>query len=235
MCGRYRQSRSRRLLEEEFHAIFDSDDEIVPRFNIAPTQPVLAIRQEPDKPQRRMSVMRWGLIPFWAKDANIGNRTLNARAETLSATPAFREAFKSQRCLIPADGFYEWRKNGKVRQPFCFEVGQRKLFAFAGLWDKWRDGMGKIVESCTILTTKPNSIVADIHDRMPVVLNPENYGLWLDPKFSNPTVLSEMLAPYDAGMMRLYPVSTKLNDAKNESEDCGVAETGAEAVQSELF
>jgi putative SOS response-associated peptidase YedK len=127
--------------------------------------------------------MRWGLIPSSSKDPSIGYKTINARSETVATTASLREPFKSQRCLIPADGSYEWLRNGKTKQPYCFEVDGGELFAFAGLWDGWRDPQGDLVESCTILTTTPNSLLADIHDRMPVILSPDNYDVWLDPAF----------------------------------------------------
>jgi putative SOS response-associated peptidase YedK len=166
-------------------------------------------------------MMRWGLVPSWAKDPSTGYKTINARAETVATTAWFREPFKSQRCLIPADGFYEWVRNGKTKQPYCFEVNDGELFAFAGLWDRWRNPQGDVVESCTILTTTPNSLLADIHDRMPVILNPDHYDLWLDPAFRNTASVSEMLKPFDATIMRRYPVSARVNHVQNNDDaDC---------------
>lgn len=235
MCGRFRQSRSRQILEEMFHVHFDSDDEIVPRYNIAPTQPVLAIRQEPDKPIRRASAMRWGLVPSWSKDLSSSARMINARSETVTTTPAFREPFKSQRCLIPADGFYEWKLYGKSKQPYCFQVGHGETFAFAGLWDRWRSPSKEIIESCTILTTKPNALVADIHDRMPVILESDSYDLWLDPGFHNEETLNAMLTPYDPARMERYPVSNRLNDPRNDDAGCAAPESPKEISQHNLF
>ena len=163
--------------------------------------------------------MRWGLIPSWAKDMTIGTRTLNARSETVTKTPAFRDSILRKRCLIPADAFYEWRKMGSVKQPYCFEVGEGETFALAGLWDQWQSPDGKIIESCTILTTGPNSLVADIHDRMPVIVPPDKYDLWLDPDVTNFEVIRDILKPYDAALMRRYPVSRKLNNSHNDDAE----------------
>ena len=137
MCGRYRLSRRKQLLEEYFESV-SGDDDWAPRYNVAPTQPIPIIRQNPKEPRRELSLARWGLIPSWAKDTTGSFKTINARSESVTTTPLFYEPFKSQRCLIPADGFYEWKKDGKTKQPYCFEVGEGELFAFAGLWDKGR-------------------------------------------------------------------------------------------------
>ena len=235
MCGRYRLSRRKQLVEEYFGAVSD-EDEWNPRYNIAPSQPVVTIRQDPSEPVRKLSTMRWGLVPPWAKDRSIGYKTINARAETVATTASFREPFKSQRCLIPADGFYEWQRNGKTKQPYCFEVNDGELFAFAGLWDRWRDPQGNVVESCTIITTTPNSLLTDVHDRMPAILNPDNYDLWLDPAFGNIASVSEMLKPFDVALMRRYPVSTRVNHVLNDDADCAkLLDSEAAAVQRHLF
>jgi putative SOS response-associated peptidase YedK len=217
---------------------FDTYGEIdvLPRYNIAPTQPVVTIRQDAREPVRRLSTMRWGLLPSWAKDMSIGYKTINARSETVATTPSFREAFKSQRCLVPADGFYEWEKNGKTKQPYCFEVKDGELFAFAGLWDRWISPQGELVESCTILTTTPNSLLADIHDRMPVILSPDDYDLWLDPAFSHTSSVSGILKPFDPAVMRRYPVSARVNQVQNDDADCAKAvEPDASPAQAQLF
>jgi putative SOS response-associated peptidase YedK len=145
---------------------------------------------------------------------------INARSETAHTLPAFREAMKSRRCLIPADGFYEWKRDGKTKQPFCFEVSEGQLFAFAGLWERWRDPSGQWVKSCSILTTTPNAVTSAVHDRMPVILHPDSYDLWLDPGMQNVAAISELLKPYDAGLMRCYPVSTRINHVANDDEEC---------------
>jgi len=165
MCGRYRLSRRKQLVEEYFGAVSD-EYEWSPRYNVAPSQAILTIRRDAREPVRKLSTMRWGLIPSWSNDPSIGYRTINARSETVATTASFREPFKSQRCLVPADGFYERKREGKIKQPHCFEVNSGELFAFAGLWDRWRNPQGELIESCTILTTTPNSLLADIHDRI---------------------------------------------------------------------
>jgi len=218
MCGRFRQTRSQKYLEEYFDARGEID--AVPRYNIAPSQPVVTVRQDASTPVRALSTMRWGLVPSWAKDMSMGYKTINARAETVATTASFREPFKSQRCLIPADGFYEWQRNGNAKQPYCFELTDGEVFAFAGLWDQWRNPQGEIIESCTILTTTPNPLLSDIHDRMPVILSPDNYDLWLDSGFRNTVSLAEMLRPYDAMLMKRYPVSTRINSVQNDDADC---------------
>ena len=218
MCGRFRQTRSQKYLEEYFDARGEID--AVPRYNIAPSQPIVTVRQDASKPTRALSTMRWGLVPSWAKDMSMGYKTINARAETVATTASFREPFKSQRCLIPADGFYEWQRNGKAKQPYCFELTDGEVFAFAGLWDKWRNPQGELIESCTILTTTPNSLLSDIHDRMPVILSHDNYDLWLDSGFRNTVSLSAMLRPLDAMFMKRYPVGARINSVQNDDADC---------------
>ena len=218
VCNRYRLTHSKQYLAERFQAA-DEEIEDHPRYNIAPTQPVLIVRKEQGKKSRHFTSMRWGLIPSWAKDMSIGNRTLNARSETVTTTPAFRESILTKRCLIPADGFYEWKKLGSVKQPYCFEVGEGEVFAFAGLWDEWRSPDGGIIESCTILTTGPNSLVADLHDRMPVIVTPDKYDVWLDPDINDLDTIRDILKPYDGNLMRRYPVSMKLNNSKNDDAE----------------
>lgn len=165
---------------------FDSEltEELRPRYNIAPTQPVSVVRA---KGSARVIVsMRWGLIPNWAKDASMAQ--INARSETLLEKPAFKENFERRRCLIPADGFYEWRRSGRSKQPFHFGMKDDSLFAFAGIWDRWRTPQGQLIESCAILTTAPNELLRDVHDRMPVILRPETYHVWLSNTASDANV-----------------------------------------------
>ena len=233
MCGRYKLSRRKQLVE----AYFDTDSGVedwVPRYNIAPTQPVAVIRQNPKEPVRELSLMRWGLIPSWAKDSSVAASMINARSETASTKPAFREALKSRRCLIPADAFYEWQRTGKAKQPYCFEVGEGELFAFAGIWDRWKDAGGKTVETCSILTTTPNAVTTAVHDRMPVILDPGGYDLWLDPGMRDMGAATDLLKPYDARLMRCYPVSTRINSVANDDEACAALVEPAE-VQNSLF
>ncbi len=178
--------------------------------------------------------MRWGLIPSWATDSTVASKMINARSETASTKPAFRDALKSRRCLIPADAFYEWSRLGKSKQPYCFEVNEGELFAFAGIWDRWKDATGKSVQTCSILTTTPNAVTSVIHDRMPVILDPEGYDLWLDPGIKDVSEASELLKPYDARLMRCYPVSTRINSVAYDDEECSAPVELAQ-IQSSLF
>lgn len=219
MCGRYRLSRRKQIIEEHFETA-DWQDDWSPRFNIAPTQPVPVIRQHPREPIRQISLMKWGLIPHWAKDPSIATNTINAKSETAADKPTFRDPLKFRRCLIPADGFYEWKRTGSVKQPFCFEVKDGELFGFAGLWDGWKSAEGQWIKTFSILTTTPNVMTSAVHDRMPVILHRENYDLWLDPGMTNVQVISGMLKPYDARLMRSYPISTRVNHVANDDEDC---------------
>jgi putative SOS response-associated peptidase YedK len=219
MCGRYRLSRRKQIIEQYFGSA-PWDDDWNPRFNIAPTQRVPVIRQHPKKPIRQLSLMKWGLIPHWAKDPTIASSTINAKSETAADKPPFRDPLKSRRCLIPADGFYEWKRTGTSKQPYCFEVHEGKLFAFAGLWDGWKDANGEWVKTCSILTTAPNSVTGTVHDRMPVILEPDAYDLWIDPGITNVGAILERLKPFDARQMRCYPVSTRINQVANDDEEC---------------
>ncbi len=178
--------------------------------------------------------MRWGLIPSWAKDTSGAARMINARSETAGTKPVFRDPLKYRRCLIPADAFYEWKRNGAAKQPFCFEVNEGELFAFAGLWDGWKDPSGNWLRTCSILTTTPNAVTSAIHDRMPVILDPASYDLWLDPGMTDVQVVSELLKPYDAMLMRCYPVSTRVNNVGNDDAECSRPVEIVEA-QNRLF
>src|SRR5260370_28374179 len=164
--------------------------------------------------------MRWGLIPFWAIDSSAADRMINARAETASTKPAFRDALKSRRCLISADGFYEWMRMEKTKQPYCFEINNGELFAFAGLWDRWKDTGGNAEETCSILTTTANAVASVVHDRMPVILDPDSYDLWLDPGMKNVSAASDLLKPYDARLMRCFPVRIPINQVANHDPEC---------------
>ena len=234
MCNRYRLTHSKQYLAERFQAA-DAEFEDRPRYNIAPTQAVLTVRREHGKKVRHFTRMRWGLIPSWAKDMSIGTKTLNARSETVTRTPAFRDSILTNRCLIPADGFYEWRKMGSVKQPYCFEVGEGEVFAFAGLWAEWTSPDGEIIESCTVLTTGPNSLVVDLHDRMPVIVPPEKYELWLDPDVNDFEAIRDILEPYDANLMRRYPVSRKLNNSRIDDAESASRVTVDTPTQETLF
>lgn len=234
MCGRYRLSRRKQVIEEHFDAIAGEED-WSPRFNIAPTQPVPVIRRRSKESARELSLLRWGMIPSWSTDAGIGVKTINARAETVATTASFRDPFRTQRCILPADGFYEWQRHGKTRQPYCFEVGDGGVFGFAGLWDTWIDPHGHPVESCTILTTTPNALIAGIHDRMPVILHPDDYDSWLTPapgQFANSAL--RLLIPF-SGPMRRYPVSTRINHVQNEDAECATPVELQAPAQGQLF
>jgi putative SOS response-associated peptidase YedK len=233
MCGRYRLSRRKQLVEEYFETVSD-EPEWNPRFNIAPTQTVPVIRQHPKEPRRELSLMRWGLISSWSKDTSGAAMMINSRSETAATKPAFRDALTNRRCLIPADGFYEWSRSGKAKQPYCFEVNDGMLFAFAGLWDRWKDPSGQWIKSCSILTTTPNAVTSSVHDRMPVILDPDSYDLWLDPGTHDLRVVSDMLKPYDAGMMRSYPVSSRVNSVVNDDAECSAVVELAQ-IQNRLF
>jgi putative SOS response-associated peptidase YedK len=217
MCGRYRLSRRKQIIEEYFDTS-PWDDDWSPRYNIAPTQPVPVIRQHPKEPVRQISTMRWGLIPNWAKSPSSAAGMINARSETAAEKPAFRDPLKLRRCLVPADGFYEWKRTGTSKQPHCFEVNEGELFSFAGLWDGWKNAEGQWIRTCSILTTTPNAVTGTVHDRMPVILDPDSYDLWLDPGMQNVAAISELLKPYDARFMRLYPVSSRVNHVANDDE-----------------
>ena len=233
MCGRLRLSRRKQVIEEYFDTT-DWQDDWSPRYNIAPTQLVPVVRQNPKEPVRQLSQMKWGLVPSWAKDASGVAGMINARSETAATKPAFRDPLRLRRCMIPADAFYEWKKTGASKQPYCFEVREGELFAFAGLWDGWKNADGQWIKTCSILTTTPNAVTSGVHDRMPVILDPDNYDLWLDPGMQNVAAASELLKPYDARSMRCYPVSTRINHVANDDEECSRPVEIA-AMQNRLF
>jgi putative SOS response-associated peptidase YedK len=191
-----------------------------PRYNIAPTQEISIIRLNPATRGRECVRVRWGLIPSWAKDASLGPRLLNARSETLHEKPAFKTPLKFKRCLVPADGFYEWKRDGKLRQPFLLKMADSSPFAFAGLWDRWTNQMGESIQSCTIITTPANDLIAPIHDRMPAILPPELYDEWLGPNIKNYQPLLKLLLPFPGNLMTAVPVSDRVNKATYEGQDC---------------
>ena len=194
-----------------------------PRYNIAPTQLVPTVLRKPAQSDRRFHLLRWGLIPSWAKDPAIGARLINARAETAGEKPSFRSAFRQRRCLVVADGFYEWQRQERKKQPFYFCFQDGRPFAFAGLWERWEapdDDDGEAIESCTILTTEAAELLQPIHDRMPVILDPKDYDLWLDPAVQKPEPLQQLLCPYRSEAMIAYPVSTQVNKPTNNSPEC---------------
>ena len=214
MCGRY----SLTTPSEGLRALFDFIEQpnLAPRYNIAPTQEVAAVRLEEDG-KRHFRWLKWGLVPSWAKDLSIGSRMINARSETLAEKPAFRSAFKQRRCLILADGFYEWRVEGKgPKQPYRITLADGGPFAFAGLWERWRDKKsGESVDSCTIATTLANDALESIHHRMPVILPPADYGMWLDTTESSDRVQA-LLRPAPNDQIRFHAISTRVNKVAND-------------------
>lgn len=230
MCGRFRLARKKEILEAAFNADAASDDlnwsaDYLPRYNLAPGQEIVAVRQDAVQPVRRMSLLNWGLIPSWTKESLFGLKApgfkmINVRSETTAAKPAFSELLRSRRCLIPADGFYEWKRLGKEKLPFCFTLADESVFALAGLWDSWKSPLGQIVASCTILTTTPNELTCDVHDRMPVIIPRDAYKIWLDPGFTHLPELQSLLKPYPASAMRRYRVSQRVNQVKNDDAEC---------------
>jgi putative SOS response-associated peptidase YedK len=224
MCGRY----SLTTPVEGLRRLFDFPEQpnLPPRYNIAPTQQVAAVRRAPppdagaEAPggaERHLVMLRWGLIPSWAKEASIGNRMINARAESLAEKPAFRAAFRKRRCLLVADGFYEWRKRPEgPKQPYRIAREDGGPFAFAGLWERWRNPEdGAWIESCTIVTTDANALLAPIHERMPVILPPADYGTWLDPGTA-PEAAQRLLGPYAGADLVAYPISLRVNKVAND-------------------
>jgi putative SOS response-associated peptidase YedK len=215
MCGRYTLSARRlALLEERLHTTFP---ELTPRYNIAPSQEVPVIRRTEEG--YALVMARWGLIPSWAKDPKTGYRMINARAETVAEKPAFRSAFRYRRCLIPADGAYEWRQTNGHKTPYYICMKDRQPFAFAGLWEHWQGEADEAIESCAIIVTEANELVRPIHDRMPVILSPEDYTLWLDPEVTKVEPLNALLRPYPPETMTAYPVSARVNQPRNDTPD----------------
>ncbi len=209
--------------------------ELAERFNIAPTQGVAVVRAGAEG--RRLDMLRWGLIPAWVKDPKQAPTLVNARVDTLLEKPSFRGAFRSRRCLIPADGFYEWKTVNGKKQPMYFSMSDAAPFALAGLWERWEGPDGTVIASCTTLTTEPNSVVSPIHDRMPVILPPEAFALWLDPGVTDTRMLLPLLGPYPAESMQVHPVSPRVNAATAEGPDCivPVAEPAPAPVELRLF
>jgi putative SOS response-associated peptidase YedK len=217
MCGRFTQAQIAELDREVFKLL--EMPALEPRYNIAPTQDVAVIRQRRSG-ERVMHFLRWGLIPAWAREPAIGNRMINARAETLHSKPAFEKPFRRQRCLVPADGFYEWKKTEEGKQPFYIRRRDERPFAFAGLWDRWHDAAHGDVDSFAIITTSPNALLAPIHDRMPVILRSDKYDEWLDGTNRDVERLGTLLGPYPEEEMTAYPVSRYVNKPSNEGPEC---------------
>jgi putative SOS response-associated peptidase YedK len=217
VCGRFTLTVSARVLAE----LFDVDDipDLDPRYNIAPTQSVLAARHH-DELGREVLKLRWGLIPPWADDFRIGNRMINARGETVAEKRSFQKAFRRRRCLIAADGFYEWRKIDGRKQPYLIRFSDRRPFAFGGLWERWHDPDGFPVDSCTIITTTPNQVAGQVHDRMPLILRPDLFDEWLEPEPLSTDRRLALVAPCSAEGMEAFPVGTRVNSPANDDADC---------------
>lgn len=237
MCGRYTLTQPSELIQEIGLEGFQTSEDashlspdgphalspllLKPRYNIAPTQPAPIVRNATDDritTPREATLLRWGLVPFWAKDLDIGHRMINARCETLAEKPAFKGAYKYRRCVVLADGFYEWKKIDGAKQPFHIHLAGRQPFAMAGLWENWNKGPEGPVETFTVITTEANSRVAELHNRMPVILDQEGIDAWLDPK-QRPAELQGFLRPYDPDAMAFSPVSKEVNSPRNESPD----------------
>ncbi len=218
MCGRFTLTAAGQALADEFE--LQDVPQLAPRYNIAPSQDVAVILLDGERAQRVLRSMRWGLVPHWAKDPAVGNRMINARAESAAEKPAYRMPFRKRRCLLPATGFFEWKRVGAGKQPMLLRRRDGRPFAFAGLWDRWHPEDGEPVESCTILTTEPNDLVVEVHDRMPVILPPEAYEPWLDPAIQEPAELQSLLVPYEASEMIAHPVSRRVNAPANDDPDC---------------
>ena len=215
MCGRY----SITTPEEALRRLFGFEGparNLGPRHNIAPRQDVPVIRAEGGV--RRLALLRWGLVPAWAKDPLIGDKLINARAETVAEKPSFKSAFRARRCLVPADGFYEWRRDGTLAQPFRIEMRDRSPFALAGLWERWRGGAGEGLETFTLITTGANATLEPIHHRMPVILAADNYALWLDAR-AEPERLGALLKPFPAAPLHAYPIDRKVNNSANDGPE----------------
>jgi putative SOS response-associated peptidase YedK len=217
MCGRY-------VLKAALPDIarmlgMDVDLALEPSYNIAPTTPVPACRMEqPDR--KELTWLRWGLVPHWAKQADGNYRMINARAETVATKPAFRSPFRKRRCLIPADGYYEWKSVGGRKQPYYFSMRDGDPFCFAGLWERWQPAEGEPVETCAIITIGANALGAEVHHRMPVILAADDYERWLDPALTRPEEVLPMLAPFPPEAMTVFPVSTLVNNARVDEPRC---------------
>lgn len=219
MCSRFSLTEYAEHVAQRFRVLQKLLQDIAPRYNIAPSQPVAVVIQN-EKGERFLEAHRWGLVPFWAKDPEIGHRLINARAETLAEKPSFKYSFSRRRCLIPANGFYEWRKENNRRIPMYIRRRDGGLFAFAGLWDEWQSPDGSPLRTCTLITTQPNALIASIHNRMPVILKPEHEDVWLDTSLREPAQLQALLQPYPAEELEAVEVSSRVNNPRNDDPLC---------------
>ena len=219
MCGRYSITTPLEAMLRLFR-LSGPLPNIQARYNVAPTQDAPVVRFSADAEERELAMLRWGLIPSWAKEARIGYKMINARAETVAQKPAFRNAFRHRRCLVPADGFYEWRKLGNDKQPYRITLADGGPFAFAGLWERWQGPDGEAVDSFTIITTEANPLLRPIHDRMPVIIDPAARDMWLNIGSEVAEAAQQLLRPYPAAAMMAYPVSRRVNKPSNDDEEC---------------
>lgn len=218
MCGRFTLTSSPEVVADLFDLA--EPPQLTPRYNIAPTQESPVVRVLKTEGRRELHLLRWGLIPQWARDPSIGNRMINARSESAAAKPAYRDAFRRQRCLVPGDGFFEWKRLGKRKQPHYIRMRDGQPFAFAGLWARWQGQEGEQIDSYTILTTEPNDLVRPIHDRMPVILARHDYEIWLDPKIQDAEQLKPLLRPSPSDDLIADPVDTLVNNPAFDDPRC---------------
>lgn len=218
MCGRFYLDVAKDQLMAHY-ALDAAPDDISPRYNIAPSQDILAVRAI-DQHERNLDYLHWGLIPSWAQDDHPHYSMINARAETVASKPAYRSAFKHRRCLIPVSGFYEWHPQADYKQPYAISLKDDGVFSLAGLWEHWESQDGKVIESCSIVVTEANTVLKPIHDRMPVIIAPDNYATWLDPAIQDKESLTPLLHPYSAALMKSYPVSRRMNNPGYDNPDC---------------
>jgi len=216
MCGRVRLSSDVSEIKLVFSIPLERPTpNIAPCWNVAPTDQLPIVRFDARAGERSLDVMRWGLVPFWAKDIKVGFANINAKAEGIENRPAFKEAFQRRRCLVPVDNFYEWKKTATGKQPYAIALADRGLMALAGLWETWRSPAGERVRSFTIITTTPNELCAELHNRMPVVVSPDTWPAWLGEESADAPQLKAMLAPYPSEEMTCWPVSTRVGNVKN--------------------
>jgi putative SOS response-associated peptidase YedK len=221
MCGRFARLYSYGRLKERYKlkeaTLLKEPPQLDNRYNVAPTQPIAAVRAADG--ERELVFLKWGLIPSWSKDDKIAYKLTNARSETVAEKPSFRAAFRQRRCLIPASGFFEWKREGKQKQPFFIRPLDEDLFSFAGLWESWHDSEGEIIESCAIITTESNELMRTIHDRMPVIVDAESESVWLD-SHTPVEELRSLLVPFASARMEAYAVDPYVNNVKNQGPKC---------------
>lgn len=235
MCGRFARRSTQEVLADWFGVALEEMPWFAPSYNVAPqsTQPVVRLNEDTGEPE--FALMRWGLVPFWAKDPKVGYTTINARAEEVTTKPLYREAVKRRRCLVPANAFYEWQNlDARTKRPFAFALRSGEPYAFAGLWERWKPKEGEALETFTILTTDPNEIAERVHDRMPVILDPRDYERWLEP--GDPTRLPiDLLRPFPAEKMRSWAVNERVGNVRNDDADLLKECEAGEPQQQRLF